>query len=313
MNDVHVDSVLTGISVAFMQQAENFVASRVFPTVDVMKQSDLYYTYNQADFWRDQVMPRADGTESAGSGYGLSTSSYSAMVYALHKDVSDQVRANTDNPLSADRDAAEFVAQQMLLKMEKDWVANYFVSGIWTTDSTPSTLWDAASGSDPIGNIQTGKNVVRAATGYDPNTLTCSHDVFQVLRNHDDIVERYKYTSDASITADMIAKVLGVDRLLVEGVMENTAVEGASAVYAQLGAKDALLSYAPTSPGLQQPSAGYNFNWTGLANSGGIGTSAAVSTFRMDSLKADRVEIEAAWDFKLVSADMGYFFNNAIG
>jgi hypothetical protein len=311
VNDVHVDAVLTGISVAYMQLAENFVASQVFPTVNVSKQSDLFYTYSQADFWRDQVEHRADGTESAGSGYGLSTDSYSAKVYALHKDVADKVRANTDNPLNADRDASKFLAQQMLIKQEKDFVTNFFSAGVWTDDVTPGTLWSAAS-SDPIGDVQTGINTVRARTGYVPNTLTVAYDVFAVLKNHVDIVDRYKYTSSASVTSDMIAAVLGVDRILVEGAMTNTAVEGATAVYTQLGVKDALLSYAPSSPGLMQPSAGYNFNWTGLANTGGFGTAAAVSTFRMDELKADRIEIEAAWDLKLVSADLGYFFENAI-
>lgn len=310
-SDVHVDAVLTGISVAFMQMADHFVASRVFPSVNVSKKSDLYYTYSQADFWRDQVQYRAEGTESAGSGYGLSTDTYNAAVYALHKDVSDQVRANSDNPLAPDSDAAQFLAQQMMLKMEKDWVANYFAAGIWTTDVTPGTLWSAA-GSDPIGDVSTGIQTIRAATGYVPNTLVLAWNVHEILRNHPDIVDRFKYTSSASVTTEMMAAVLGVDRILVEGVIENTAAEGQTASYSQLGDKDALLCYSAPSPGLMVPSAGYNMNWTGMANVGGVGSSVTTSTFRMDHLKADRIEIEAAWDFKLVSADLGYFFENCI-
>ena len=154
--DVHVDAVLTGISVAYMQMAENFVASKVFPSnVNVMKQSDKYYTYSQADFWRDQVKPRADATESAGTGYGLTPDNYSANVWALHKDVSDKVRGNSDNPLSPDRDAAMFLAQQMMLRQEKDWVTNFFTTGIWATDVTPGTLWSVAT-STPIQDVQTG-------------------------------------------------------------------------------------------------------------------------------------------------------------
>lgn len=310
-NDVHVDSVLTGISVAYMQAAENFVASRVFPSVNVNKKSDLYYTYSQADFWRDQVQRRAEGTESAGSGYGLSTDTYNATNWALHKDVADQTRANSDNPLQPDANAAQFLAQQLILRMEKDWVDSYFTTGIWTTDVTPATLWSAA-GSDPIGDVSTGIKTIRGATGYVPNTLVLAWDVHEELRNHPDIVDRFKYTSSASVTTEMMAAVLGVDRILVEGVIENTAAEGQAATYSQLGGKDALLCYSAPSPGLMVPSAGYNMNWTGMANVGGVGTSVATSTFRMDHLKADRIEIEAAWDFKLVSADLGYFFNNCI-
>ena len=84
--DVHVNSILTQMSVAFMQENYAFVASKVFPQINVNKQSDSYFVYSQADFFRDQVQPRADGTESAGTGYSLSTATYSATNYALHKD-----------------------------------------------------------------------------------------------------------------------------------------------------------------------------------------------------------------------------------
>lgn len=310
-SDVHVDAILTGISVAFMQEAENFVAGKVFPSVPVSKQSDKFFTYTQDDFFRDEVQYRADGTESAGSGYSLSTDTYSANVWALHKDIGDQTRANADAPLSMDQDATRFLAQQMLIRQERDWATNYFGAGIWDTDVTPGTLW-SASGSDPIGDVQTGINAMLSNTGYKPNVGVCSYAVFSVLKNHADIVERYKYTTSESMTADLIAKVLGLDELHVMGSIVNTAAEGATASYSQIGDKDMLLAYAPSSPGLMQPSAGYNFTWTGLANSGGIGTSTSVSRFRMDHLRADRLEIQSAWDMKVVSSALGYFFDGCV-
>lgn len=311
-SDVHVDAILTNMSIAYMQEADHFVAGKVFPTVPVQKQSDLYYTYSQEDFFRDSAQLRADGTESAGTGYGLSTDSYSALVWALHKDIGDQVRANSDAPLSPDQDATRFLTQQMMIRQEVDWASKYFGTSIWGTDSTPSTLWSAASGSDPIGDVQTGINTVLTNTGYKPNTLVMSYAVFSILKNHADIIDRYKYTSSASITEDLLASVLGVDRVLVMGGIKNSADEGASASYAQIGDKDALLCYTADSPGLMAPSAGYNFSWTGLAQSGGIGTNTAISRFRMDHLRADRIEIEAAWSYKVVSSALGYFFSNCV-
>lgn len=310
-NDVHVDAILTGISVAYMQEAEHFVAGKVFPSVPVSKQSDKFYTYSQADFFRDEVKYRADGTESAGSGYGLSTDSYSADVWALHKDIGDQVRANADAPLNMDQDATRYLAQQMLIRQERDWATNYFGTGIWDTDTTPSTLW-SASGSTPIEDVQAGINTMLTNTGYRPNVGVCSYAVFSILKNHTDIVERYKYTTSESMTATLIARVLGLDELYVMGSIVNTADEGATASYSQIGDKDMLLAHVPSSPGLMQPSAGYNFTWTGLANTGGVGTSTSVSRFRMDHLRADRLEIQSAWDMKVVSSALGYFFSNCV-
>lgn len=306
---VHVDAILTNMSVAYMQDANSFIASRVFPTVQVAKQSDKYFVYDQGSFYRDQAKVRADGTESAGSGYGLSTATYSSSVWALHKDIGDQVRANSDAPLDPDMDATRFLTHQMLIRQERDWASNYFTTGVWDTDSTPSTLW-SASGSDPIGNIETAKNTVMSNTGYLPNTLVLSYNVYSILKNHPDFVDRFKYTSAESITPELIARIVEVDRVLVMKGVYNSAAEGASASYSQIGDKDALLCYVAPSAGLMTVSAGYNFVWTGVG--GGLGTSTAVSRFRMDHLRSDRLEIESAWDFKVVASPLGYFFSNAV-
>ncbi|MFN9111239.1 MAG: hypothetical protein ACK5XN_14350, partial [Bacteroidota bacterium] len=69
--DVHVNAPLTNISIAFLQNAANFVATRVFPNIPVQKQSDRYYVYERGDFNRDEMQLRAPATASAGGGYTL--------------------------------------------------------------------------------------------------------------------------------------------------------------------------------------------------------------------------------------------------
>lgn len=307
--DVHVDAILTNMSVAYMQEAYAFVASRAFPQVSVAKQTDKYFTYSQADFMRDQVQRRADGTESAGTGYSLSTASYSCDVFALHKDIGDQTRANSDSPLNPDMDATRFLTQQMLIRQEVEWAAAAFTTSVWGTDSTPGTLWSAAS-STPIADIEAGKNTVLTNTGYVPNTLIMSYKVFSALVDNADIVDRIKYTTQDSVTEDLLARLFNVDRVLVMAGTYNTAAEGATASYSQIGDRDALLCYTPANPGLMVPSAGYSMVWNGISS--GLGTSSAVSRFRMEERKADRIEIESAWDTKIVSSALGYFFSNCV-
>lgn len=305
--DVHVDAILTNMSVAYMQEASAFVASRAFPQVSVVKQTDKYYVYDQADFFRDQVQRRADGTQSAGTGYSLSTATYAAEVYALHKDIGDQTRANADDPLDMDMDATRFLTQQMLIRQEVEWAASAFTTGVWGTDSTPGTLWDAAS-STPIANIETAKNTVLTNTGYVPNTVIMSYKVFSALMDNADIVDRIKYTSVESVSEDLLARLFNVDRVLIMAGTYNTAANGATAAYSQIGDKDVLVCYTPENPGLMQPSAGYTMVWNGVSS--GMGTSSAISRFRLEAEKADRIEIEAAWDTKIVSSALGYFLSD---
>lgn len=305
--DVHVDAILTNMSVAYMQEAYAFVASRAFPVVNVAKQTDKYFTYSQSDFFRDSVQRRADGTESAGTGYSLSTASYSCDVFALHKDIGDQTRANSDSPLDPDMDATRFLSQQMLIRQERQWATDAFATSIWDTDATPSPLWDAAS-STPIADVETAKNTVLSNTGYVPNTVIMSYKVFSALIDNSDIIDRIKYTSQDSVTEDLLARLFGVDRVLVMASVYNSAQEGATASYSQIGDKDVLVCYTPPSPGLMVPSAGYAMNWTGI--SAGLGQASAISRYRLDERRADRIEIESAFDFKIVSSALGYFLSN---
>lgn len=309
-NQVHVDSVLTNISVAYMQMSDNFIANRVFPTVPVAKQTDIYYTYDKNDWFRDEMQLRPDGTESAGSGYGLSTAPYSCDVWALHKDIGDQVRANSDNPLNPDRDATQFLTQRGLVRQENQFVTDYFTTGVWGTDNTPSTLWSTYATSTPIRDVKAGKKTVLSTTGFLPNTLVLSYEVFDILSDHPDFVDRIKYTSSDAVTRQLMANLFEVDNVYVAQAVHATNIEGETAAYSFTHGKHALLCYVNPSPGLLAPSAGYTFEWNGISQ--GLGENVGVSRFRMDHLKADRVEIEMAWDNKVVASDLGYFFNGAV-
>lgn len=319
-SQVHVDSILTNISVAYMQNADNFIASKVFPIVPVDKQSDKYFTYTKGDWFRDEAAKRAGGTESVGSGYGLSTGSYSCDVFAIHKDVDDQTTANADNPLNPKREATEFVTNRLLLRQEKQWVTDYFAGSVWgNTDQTgvassPSTnqfvQWSDYTSSDPIEDIEAGKETILSTTGFEANTLVLGYSTFRQLRNHPDFVDRVKYTSAQNISADMLGAVFEVPRVFVAKSVINSAAEGATASYGFAHGKGALLMHVAASPSTLTPSAGYTFAWRGV--SGGLGEAVGVKDFRMEHLASDRVEGEVAFDNKVVASDLGLYFASAV-
>ena len=309
-NDVHVDAILTNISVAYIQDQKAYIANQVFPTIPVEKQSDKYFLYSKGDWFRDEAQKRAPATESVGSGYSLSTSTYSADVYAFHKDVDDQVRANADSPLNVDRDATEFVTQRMLMRQEIQWTSDFFTSGIWATDTTPTNLWSDYTASDPIGDVETGKAAILNSTGYLPNTMVLGYDVFRQLRHHPDIVDRVKYTSAENVTEDILARFFGVDRILVARAIRNTGREGAANAFSSIAGKNCALYYVAPTPGLLTPSAGYSFAWRGVSD--GMGAHVGITRFRMPELRADRIEAQMAWDNKVIATDLGYFFPSCV-
>jgi hypothetical protein len=311
-SDVHVNRPLTNISIAYIQRAQDFIADKVFPIVPVMKQSDLYFTYDKSYWFRTEATKRAPSSESAGSGYRTdATKSYFADVWAVHKDVDDQTRANADQPLDLDRDSTLFVTQQLLLRREKQFVGNYISASIWTgaSDFTPTTKWSAA-GSDPMHDIDTKKQEIKSKTGFLPNTLIISADVFFALRNNAAILDRIKYTQRGIVSEDLLASLFGVEKFLVANAVQNTAQEGEAANMSYLIAKKGLLVYSNPAPSILQPSAGYIFSWQGLFGAGAQGN--RIMTFRMEHLKSDRIEGEMAFDMKQVGADLGCYLYDLI-
>ena len=319
LNQVHVDAPLTNISIAYLQSQDNFIANKVFPVIPVDKKSDKFFVYTKNDWFRDEAQRRADATESAGSGYNLTTSSYSADVWAFHKDVGDQTRANSDTPLVPDREATEFVTSRLLLRQEVQFVTDFVKTGVWGTDwagvaGTPSTnefkQWSDFANSDPIEDIEAGKETILGSTGFMPNTLVLGYQVYRKLRNHPDLVDRIKYTSSNVITTEIMARLFDVERVLVASSVRATNAEGATPAYAFNTGKSALLTYSAPNPGLMSPSAGYTFAWRGV--SGGLGATIGVSRIRMEHLKADRIEGELAFANKVTAADLGFFFGTAV-
>lgn len=321
--DVHVNAPLTNISIAFLQNAANFVATRVFPNIPVAKQSDRYYTYERGDFNRDEMQLRAPGTASAGGGYNLdNTPTYFANRYSFHKDIPDEVRANADAVLNPDREAAQFVTHKALIRREKLFTGTYFKAGVWAFEKagvagTPSGAqvkkWSDAA-STPIEDIRSGKATIAEATGYEPNKLVLGRKVFDKLLDHPEIIDRIKYGQTAGSAAmagtDTLARLFNVDEVLVMNAVENTSKEGQSAAHSFIGGGHALLTYSTPAPGLMTPTAGYTFSWTGLLGSGADGN--RIRSFRMEDLGSDRVEIDMCFDMKLVSNELGAFWSDVI-
>lgn len=322
-SDVHTNRPLTNISHAYMTDPAGFIASRIFPVVPVAKQSDIYYKYDRADWNRNEMKKRAPATESAGGTYGISTDNYYINVYAVHRDVDDQIRANADDVLNIDADATNWVSRKGLIFQEFQFVNSFFKTGVWTflktgVASSPSTnqflQWNDAA-SEPVKDIKRFKSEMLAATGMKPNVLVFGHTTYETLTENDSIIDRIKYgqtpNGPAIVTRQALAALFEVDRIEVMEAIANTANEGATESNSFIGgAKAAAMFYVPPAPGLMTPSAGYTFSWNGYLGANAVG--GRIQQFRMDLVKSDRFELELAFDHKVVSADLGMFITAAV-
>lgn len=318
----HIDRALTNMSVAYMQDETAFIADKVFPKIPVTKQSDVYFVYNKGDFFRDEARVRAGASESVGGEYGVEASDpYYCRVHAFHKDVTEQDRANTDNPLDADNDATDFVTQKMLIRRETRWAEKYFRPGVWSREvagvaSAPGageTIQFDQVASDPILTVSNEAVLMASKTGFKPNTIVMTPAVFYALKNHEDILDRIKYTEKGIVTSDLLASLFEVDNVYVSWAVVNTANQGAVDDIDFVMGKHMLLAYVNPRPAIKKPSAGYMFTWTGLLGAGAFGNRMVRLPMDMLGIGTERIEGEIAFDAKVVAQDLGVFFTDIVG
>lgn len=320
-SDLHIDQYLTNLSVAFVQDSTKFVADKVFPIVPVSKASDKYSIYPKGHFWRDEVAPRPLGGRPNQANFDVEQGTYLAEEEGLEYKLDDRLRANADQPLNPDRAGMRLLTEQMMVHRDSDWAASFFKEGVWGTNlkgksSSPSTgefLQFDQSGTEPIEFLDQERDGLGAATGTDPNTLVLGRDVFRVVKNHPEVRDRIKYTQRGIVTADLLAELFGVERVVIPGSVKNSAAEGATdAIDFIVGKKDMLLVYSAPNPAIDQPSGGYIFAWTGLIPGATNAFGGVIERGREELAHSDVFQIRCAYDMKVVAPELGVFFKSAV-
>lgn len=311
-SDVHVDRPLSNIAIGYKNQA--YVADSIFPVVPVEKESDLYFVWTK-DFWfRNTVELRAPGDTYPEGGLELSTTSYFAKMYHQGFPLNDEEIANQDEAVELAQTGAEWIADQFLLNREIKISGDIFATGKWDTDKTLSgaNQWDDYASSDPIGDVDLGKQTIQKSTGRVPNRMLMGQEVMDILKQHPLLLDKFKHTSVGILSAEQVADALNIEKILVGASVQNTANEGATFAGAYIWGKSALLLYvAQGVPSKRTPTAGLTFAWKGV-NQAAVGITVPITRVREDSRDRDMLRGKHAFDNKIVGKDLGYFFATAV-
>lgn len=321
VGDVHIDGMLSRVSIGYSQDDGSFVADRVFPLVPVMKQSDKYRTYNRGDFFRDEGnrMLRAPGAPTVITGYGLSNNPYYADNYAIGAEIPVEMRANADADIKLDENATELVTSLQRIRRERAFAVDFMTTGKWGTDVTGDvtagyTKWSDYGASNPLLNLRTGIRTVQTAIGSKPNKLVLGGIVWDTLVDHPDLIGRISGGATAGQAAiarpELLAQLLGIDEILIADSVYNSAAEGAAVSMTRIIDDDALLLYTPRNPGLMQPSGGYTFFWQSAV----LGPAAPqfIRSWEDDERRRTVIEAHSYWDQVLTETLAGFFFADIV-
>lgn len=307
--DVHVDTALSNISIAYGNAPGLYVADQVFPKVSVPNQSDKFYTWTRDFMFRDVVEERAPGDTYPEAALELSSTAFYCVLYHLGFPLPDEVIANQDAAVDLETEGAEFLADQFRLHREIKFVSDFFKTGVWQTDLTLSggDQWSDFANSDPLSDIDLATQTILKDTGTEPNKLLINKETWDKLRMHPLVLDLYKHTQKAILTQPEVASALGIEEIVVSKAVKNTAAEGATFSGGFIFGKNALLLHVPSAPGLRTPAGGYTFEWERVGK-----LTTTIEKTREDIRDRDLLKGKTAWDQAAVGTILGYFISGAV-
>jgi hypothetical protein len=302
-----VDPVLSTIAQGYSNS--EMIASALFPSVLVPLRGGKIITFGKEDFMLHGAQ-RAPGENTKRVSFGYSDDKYALVDYSLEGQVPIEVLQEGSAGPGIDHAAMAVrkVSNIMALRLEKQsadlarTTANYTSANKIALSGTAQ--WsDFSSTSDPIAGIETAKEAIRAATGKRPNTVVMGALVMSKLRQHPKILERMKYTGRDVATAEILASLFGVQRVLVgDAIYSNDAGAGFSDVWG----RDVVVAYTELGSvaDMGAPSYGYNYTLSGYP--------LAEEPYYDRNSKSWVFPVTRAEAPVLASASAGYLITNAV-
>lgn len=306
VGNVHVSAPLTNL--ARLYRPMGFIADQVCPTIPVVKETDLYYVFDQGPFFAtdvDDLVP--DRGKPRKVEFNHSTEAYVAQKRELAWDISDRERSNADSQLNIERNKQNGTLGRLMLRKEQR-VADLFRKvangGGLNLGANASAKWDAATTDyqDIATDVMAGKTAVRQAIGGTPNVIVIPAAVAEGM--HKSLLfQALQYTYGSATARNLIEKeypvlpdVMFGMRVIVGGVIKNTAHEGQTASYADVWGEAIRLLYVTPGAALEEPSVGYSIQSRRLTTRRWRDEEAEVDSFAVGYIGVE----------KIVAPDSGY-------
>jgi len=320
------DELLENVAINYVQDRGLYVAHRTFPIVPVGDSSGFYRTYSLGDLTRSKAAPRAPGTEAAVLSIGSTDTQYATVQQAIKDYVTDEDFGDDRGPIPIRDIRTMNVMQAHISRLEELWGSKYFTTGVWGTDltgvasATPTfgtqfRQFDH-TGCDPVNEILRVARVMGNSTGYRPNILTVTRDVFDSLLTNSAILDRVSgggtSAAPAHVNEKILAELFGLDEVLVSQAVENSANEGATDDIDYMFTNRCLLSHRTSTPSKDMPSAGYTFLWDKPKN---VTTPAQVQvfTYYRDELGREDIEARMHYDQRVTAGNLGIYMITPLG
>ena len=302
----------------FDLESENagFVASKVFPVVDVMSQAGNFGKIPLEQLLQQRETLRASGAGYARGQFKFATATYACKEHGAEEPVDDREAKMYAEYFDAEQIATMRAFSAVLRNAEQRVASAIFNSTAWTGSTLTTAItheWDDATNATPATDVEAAVQQIYDNSGLWANALVINRKVFRNLRNCASVIDRINSAGAGSpskasdVTEAMLAAIFDLEHIIVAGSSKNGAKEGQAASPSQIWSDEyAMVCRISTSVDMRDPCIGRTFHWAEDGSSIG-GT---VETYRDETVRGDVVRVRHDVDEIVLYTEAGHLLSN---
>lgn len=312
LSDVFTSVPLTNVSLAY--KPVGYISEMLAPLVKVKKDAGKIYNMGMDNLRIVPTYRSIGGKPQIVSTEVSSSDHYSLEDHVLGEYIAEEIYENAESPLKPRTDTTEALTDRVWLDKEKalaDVMTSTSVMTKYTT-LTGTDQWSDHTNSDPIGDINTGKESVRLYSGKIANTLVLAHNAMLKLIYHPAIKDMYPGANMITLNmlADGLKGIFGFENILVGSAQYNNSNKGGTDTLTDIWSKVAIVCYIEKTPSLKSRTLANTYHTKAprrvqLLTQGG-------GSLELIQRKSDYLQVSDKYDQVLVDVTCGYLIDACI-
>ena len=293
-----------------------YVASKVFPVIDVASQAGVYGIIPVEQLLQQRVTKRAPGAGYSRGTFTFQTATYACEEHGAEEPVDDRQAKMYREYFDAEQVSTLRAFSSVLRNAEQRVADAVFNATTWNGASLTTGItneWDDVAAATPITDVDAAVKKVWDNSGLWANALIVNQKVFRNLRRCAQIIDAIESSGagdpskQSDITADQLAAVFGLDMVIVAGATRNSAKEGQNFSASQIWSDEyAMICRVATSQDMAEPCIGRMFHWSEDGSSVG-GT---VESYRDEVVRANIIRVRHDVDEVVLYPQAGHLLSN---
>tara|TARA_R100001163_G_scaffold11270_4_gene10340 strand:- start:4203 stop:5129 length:927 start_codon:yes stop_codon:yes gene_type:complete len=278
---------------------QEFVGEKILPVQASASRTGKYVLVKGNQFDNDISKPRAAGANFANTSGQFESASFECVEYGVENQLDDLdiATAETDALFDIATAAAKELANDLMIGHELRVAAS--LSGASFNGTAATAVMSNASTAKPISDIQNAVMRLNANGIFRNINVIMEASLYQEMTQSDDMRNLINGSGTFALATDQVAKILGVDGVIVCNTRYNSAAKGQSRSSTKIWP---TTSYYVASVG------------TGPFSNGGIGRTLAYSarggqfvseTYRTEQPPASVIRVRNCVDEIIINANAG--------